>query len=354
MIFLFLLFGAIHCNEIIKPQLGYCVHDRYLKSLHSVFEPLSKKEKETGWGKEYQIASFFAKELDLYQAITAFKRAAIMIDDSLIERRREIDYQIINCYYLGGKYKEATEFFDHSLLANIEPSFKAFHDLLIVLYDSFSILKNDDRMKTVEIAMQTYYPNTKSKLEMSANLLQGNIEKIHDYAKNTTFHTEIASLEESLDIAFHDEHNGMMPIDPKVQKNIENKLNSLHHLQNCQEASSEILTQYSKERKSPFLASSLNAIAPGMGYLYLGQKQTALTAFLLNSVTSAAAYYFYTNKNLPAAILTLSFESGWYLGGIYGAHEEASFYNKRCFEKAAHYRMRDNKLYPVLMLTHGF
>ena len=55
-------------------------------------------------------------------------------------------------------------------------------------------------------------------------------------------------------------------------------------------------------------------------------------------LTLSTAYYFYQNDNLPASFLALGFESGWYFGGIYGAAEEAEFFNKRSFEKAAHFR----------------
>ena len=42
------------------------------------------------------------------------------------------------------------------------------------------------------------------------------------------------------------------------------------------------------------------------------------------------------------------------MGGILGAKEGATLYNERLFETSAHYHMRDHKLYPILMLHHGF
>ena len=59
--------------------MSYAVQDKYLLSLPSPFEPLSEEEKAQDWGKEIQIGFSFAHELDLYQAITAFKRAEFLL-----------------------------------------------------------------------------------------------------------------------------------------------------------------------------------------------------------------------------------------------------------------------------------
>jgi len=50
----------------------------------------------------------------------------------------------------------------------------------------------------------------------------------------------------------------------------------------------------------------------------------------------------------------LSFEAGWYFGGIYGAGEEAKYYNERVYEKEANALLNEKKLFPVLMLGHSF
>lgn len=351
---LFLSFCSLYGREILDPMLGYCVHDRYLQQMHSIFPKLSNAEKATDWGKEYLIGVYFAKELDLYQAITALKRASILIDDEYLTRRREIDYQIINAYYLGGKYEEAVRYFDGSLLANIEPSFPAFHDLLVILYDSLKNKKEEERASFMLKTMDKYFPFEKKKLEIGNAILTGDLDLIQKDLHDDSIETSIASLESSLDDGFFKEIAGEIQIDEALHTLSEEKLQALYHLKECKEAENAIFGEYTRVRKSPNVAAGLNAMLPGLGYLYLGQKQSALTAIMLNGLTIAASVYFFKNDNLPAAMLTLSFESGWYLGGIYGAKEEAQFYNKRMFEKAAHYRMRDHKLYPILMLRHGF
>ena len=102
------------------------------------------------------------------------------------------------------------------------------------------------------------------------------------------------------------------------------------------------------------MAQTLNAIIPGAGYLYLGQTQSAFTSFALNGLFLATAGYFVHEHNYAAALITLSFESGWYLGGIAGAKDAAKLYNERLYETHAHHHMRDQKLFPILMLNHGF
>ena len=73
---LFLVYSS--CQRVpdhIEPTLSYSVQDKYLLSLPSPFPPLTLEELSQAWGGEMQIGFRFAHELDLYQAITAFKRA---------------------------------------------------------------------------------------------------------------------------------------------------------------------------------------------------------------------------------------------------------------------------------------
>ncbi len=350
LLFCISLFGG----EIVSPKLGYFVHDMYLQQMHSILPPLTDEEKITDWGKEYEIGLYFARELDLYQAITAFKRASIVIPKNLLPRRREIDYLIINAYYLGGQYASLTAFFDHSLLANIEPTFPAFHDLLLILYDSLENQKEKERALRMLKTMEKHFPFEKKKLDLGGAILSGDIDLIGKNLDDKSIETSIASLETSLDSSFFDEAQGLLGLQDLTHQQTEEQLQNFYALKDCKEATLQIYNEYKKGKKNPNLAGGLNALLPGLGYLYLGQKQSALTALLLNGLTAGAAIYFYRNDNLAAALLTMSFESGWYFGGIIGAKEEAKFFNTRTFETAAHYRMRDHKLYPILMLRHGF
>ena len=354
MIYLLLFCVSLMAGEVLSPKLGYLVHDMYLQKMQSIFPPLIEDEKFADWGKEYEIGLYFARELDLYQAITAFKRASILIPKSLLSRRREIDYQIINAYYLGGQYSSATAFFDHSLLANIEPAFPAFHDLLVILYDSLKNQKEEEKAQRILTVMEKSFPFEKIKLDLGGAILSGDIDRICKTIHDPSIETSIAALESTLDSSFFEESTGEDGLEDQTHLQAEESLQNFYALRECKEATLQIYTEYEKHKKNPIVAGGLNALIPGLGYLYLGQKQSALTAFLLNGLTTLAAVVCFQNDNLPAALLAMSFESGWYFGGIYGAKEEALFFNTRTFEQSAHYRLRDYQLYPILMLRHGF
>jgi hypothetical protein len=354
MIYLALLFISFLGAETLSPKLGYFVQEIYMQQLDSPFAPLTEEERKTQWGKEYHIGLSFGKQLDLYQAITAFKRASILIPKDHFQRCREMDYHIIKAYYLGGQPQLATEFFEQSLLATIEPTFSAFHDLLVILYDAYTSQKEGEKSETILKVMEKTFPFEKEKLALTSSILSGDIDGLKSTLKNPSIDSLIASVETSLDSQFFEEtERGLISKEISYEKE-EQKLKELYALKECKKASDELYKEYLHHRKNPTLASGLNAILPGLGYLYLGQKQSALTALFINGLTTAAAVYFYKNDNLPAALLTLSFESGWYFGGIVGAKHEAEFFNTRVFEGAAHYRMRDHKLYPILMLRYGF
>src|SRR5689334_25227902 len=85
--------GCKRVGDQIEPTLSYSVQDKYLLSLSSPFLPLTEEEKAEDWGKEMQIGFGFAHELDLYQAMTAFKRAEFLIPQTEKERLVEIQYE---------------------------------------------------------------------------------------------------------------------------------------------------------------------------------------------------------------------------------------------------------------------
>src|SRR5690606_15835888 len=115
-----------------------------------------------------------------------------------------------------------------------------------------------------------------------------------------------------------------------------------------------LLVSYQVQKKSVATAQFLNALVPGAGYLYIGQRKSALTALLLNGLFIAAATQFFLHDHIAAGIITTGFEAGWYFGGIYGAGEEAKYYNERLYEKTASVVLNEYKLFPVLMLDHAF
>ena len=105
--------------------------------MSSAFPPLNQEEESEDFGKELRIALVFAKEFDLYRAVTSFKRALILIPKNHITRVQQIEYSIMECYYLAMKYQEVIDTFETSHLLEVKPGFKAFGQLLVLLYDSY-------------------------------------------------------------------------------------------------------------------------------------------------------------------------------------------------------------------------
>lgn len=301
---LFLLLLSAGCFRVqteLEPQLSYTVQDRYLKQLPSAFPPLTLAEKTQAWSQEFQIGQGFAHDLDLYSAVTSFKRANYL--NPPLERKEELYYDILFSYYLGKKYPEVLDTFEHGALRHVAPSFPTYHDLLVILYDTDLQLNQMEKGERILNHMQERYPETAEKLKLSGDLIKGNLEALE---KNSN---------------------------PDIQT---------------------LLTQYKASMKSVGTARALNALLPGAGYYYIGQKQSALTAFLLNGLFIWASVHFFQKGDLAAGIITTSFETGWYFGGIYGVGLEAKLYNERLYEQLATPLMNEKRLFPILMLNYAF
>jgi hypothetical protein len=300
--FLFLT-GCFRVGEELEPQLNSTVQDRHFKSLPSPFPPLSPHEASQEWGREERIGLGFAHELDLYQALTSFKRASFLAPPA--DHLLQLDYNILLCYYLGRKYAEALYTFESTPLRSQTPSFTPHQDLGIILYDSYLNLYEDEKADQILQYLQTTYPPVGQKLSLSKLLLAGDIAALKHEAPT---HPDIATL----------------------------------------------LSNYNQQKKSTTTAQLLNTFVPGTGYLYVGQTQSAITAFLLNGLFIWASCYFFQHGNTAAGIIFTSIEAGWYFGGIYGAGQEAKFYNERVYERLATPMMNEGRYFPILMLNYGF
>jgi len=111
---------------------------------------------------------------------------------------------------------------------------------------------------------------------------------------------------------------------------------------------------YEDNKKSIAKAQLLNAICPGTGYLYIGQKRSFITAFLINSLFIAASYEFFHHGYTAAGIISSSIEAGWYFGGIYGAGEETKYYNEKLYDSQVTSFMNQNGLFPIYMIKFYF
>lgn len=311
----FMTIGLISClascqptYQRMEPVIVYPESTSEVSELPSPFPPLTEEELNEDWGKELSIADTFARELDLYRAITCYKRALILLPEEAIERELQIKYDLILCYYLGQKYQEAVNLFEESELTNINPLFPAFSNLLLILYDSYSQLRQEDKANQVWQLIDKCSPETATDLTLYSIIKKG----------------ELAQVEEAI---------------------------SSHR---NQEKMQETLAVYYQHAKSPKKARTLNAILPGAGYYYIGQKKSALTSFLINTLFTAAAYQFFDRGYWAAGLITTSLELGWYLGGINGAGLEAEEFNTHLYEGAGKKILIDNALFPILMFETSF
>jgi len=284
----------------IEPHVWCGVPECMAEKLPPPFADLSQDELRTSWGKEYFIGQAFAREADYYRAITAYKRAIILIPRGS-ERRIELQYSIFKAYVWGRKFDLAKEAFESSDLSLLNASFCAFNELLLLLYTTYEELGDCEKADKIRCLIETQNPEMGDKLNLYEALKLGKLECIQN--------------------------------EPLVEP---------------------LQCFYSFEKKSPAKAQMLNAFLPGAGYAYIGQKNTAITAFLINALFIGAAYEFFKHHNVPAAVITLSFESGWYFGGIYGGGLAAKEYNERLYETNIHPFLVKNGLYPTLMFTTSF
>ena len=300
--------GCYRVPDKIDPEVNFVVQDTYLKQLPPAFPPLSLSEKASPWGQEYLIAQKFAEKLDLYRAITTFKRAEFLLPKDDHSRLPEIQYQILLSYYLGKRYEEAVSEFVHSDLYGATKEFPAYHDLLIIMYESYLEIGDAQKADYILKIIGHHYPDTAKRLEISTALIDGDLKKLCMIQKEDPSKTYI----------------------------------------------SDLLETYESKKKSVKKAQTFNAILPGAGFLYVGQKQSALTSFLLNGLFIWASVHFYMKGNYAAGAIFTSFETGWYFGGIYGAGESAKLYNERLYEEHAYPILNKHGGFPVLMLRFGF
>lgn len=304
-----LFFSA--CSQIgqdFAPSIQQSPGKTELRSLGSAFSSLTTEEKATDWGREFLFGISFARDLDFYRAITCFKRALVLIPEDNLGRSLQAHYHIIQSYYWGGKYKEVTEVFQESPLQRASPSFPAYQDLLIMLRHSYEAQGRGDEALRMEKLLKKEDPDKARDQKLSSALRRGDMDTALSLAAE---HPRGSAAESTLN-AFE-----------------------------CQ-------------RLSVQKARTLNALLPGAGYLYVGQTQAAVTSFALNTLFIAASYYFFKEGNWAAGVITLSFEGGWYFGGINGAGIAASEYNEKVYESLTGDLLWREKWFPLFTLQFSF
>lgn len=114
------------------------------------------------------------------------------------------------------------------------------------------------------------------------------------------------------------------------------------------------ISSYAREAKSETTARLFNALLPGAGYLYVGQKETALTALTVNALFIWACYQLFHQGQTAAGLIAASLEAGWYIGGINGAGLAAREWNERLYEGKGKAFLVEKRAFPLLQLSHAF
>lgn len=295
-----------HPKEIQREKRGFCHIPDHFSS--SPFSHLTEAEMATEWGKEYFLALCFAKDFDLFRAITGFKRALWLLPHENQQRRLEMEYNVALSYFLGGKFVEVAFAVESTDLVCVDETFPAFEDLLLILYESYQQLGKLEHAAHILKLIEKEEPDIAGKLSLLSMV------------KQADFNALCRQSEEDASKAYLE----------------------------------KIVCGYQKQAKSIRKAQLLNAVVPGSGYWYVGQRSTAVTAFIINSLFIAASAHFLTHHNIAAGLITLSLEGGWYFGGITGAGFAAKYYNEQLYCNFANKIAQKESYFPLMMLKYTF
>ncbi len=296
-----LLCACTLSQDILPGKVTYSVKKSDMDRLVSPLPPLESGEVEEAWAREFLVGKSFARDLDFYRAITAFKRALVLMPEAVVQRRMEVQYNVVVSYYCARKYIEVVKVFESSWLSNATETFPAYEDLLTILYESYNQMGYEGKAAAVLRLLEKENMEKARRLPLSLALVRQDIQTVSD--------------------------SGKLP---------------------------NLIDLYKKKMKSPATARTLSAIFPGAGYYYAGQKHTAITSFILNTLFITAAVHAYDRGDVALGIILTGFEAGWYFGGINGTGIAAQQYNHNLFSKEASQVMEREKWFPVLTLRYAF
>lgn len=301
-------YGCQPSSCLFEPTICPTVPPYTIERLPSPFTELSTQERNQDWGKELHLGKAFARQQDFYRAITCFKRALILIPGRNDARRMEIEYEIFFAYYVANKYQEAIDAYETSHLPRISGDFPAVRELLMALYDVY--MQTEQTCKAYQILDQITLLDQclAAHLKIETAIVEADFPVITETATSDSAPSGLA----------------------------------------------DFLDMYEINTKSVTKAKFLNAVLPGAGYYYVGQKKTALTSFLINALFIGASYQLYERGYIPAAIILTSLEMGWYFGGINGAGMAANEYNLCLYQRLGSDFLNQNRLFPILMIQKGF
>tara|TARA_B100001971_G_C18234528_1_gene566252 strand:+ start:609 stop:1436 length:828 start_codon:yes stop_codon:yes gene_type:complete len=115
-------------------------------------------------------------------------------------------------------------------------------------------------------------------------------------------------------------------------KSILNNINQSSSLHKKTTETKELIKEFeNSSQNNPSLAAGLNAIFPGLGYMYLGLIQTGISTLFVESLFGYITYQSFKQNNTAGLGFGGTLFSGFYLGSIYGAKQQAIKKNNRLY-----------------------
>lgn len=242
---------------------------------------------------EYQIANSFLLERSLSPTLTGFKKALILSQDK--KDASMCEYGLIYSYFLAKKWTQLKAMYTSDALLILDQSAPYFKDALIMFFIALREEKTPFLLQDLERCLKQDV-TLRDKLEKYESLLSLNQSKLVDQKELNVF---------------------------------------LAH------------------KKSSKVACFFNLLIPGSGYGYLGQWQSALTAFILLGLLMWALYTSTRQKQLALSFLLLSIFSGFYWGSIVGVAQSTKFYNQTLYSAVFDPLMKKEALYPEMWIQYA-
>jgi hypothetical protein len=195
---------------------------------------------------EYSVAKSFLYEKSLNPALSSFKRAYFL--SKTLEEKSAATYGLIFTYFLAKKWDHLQSLYTSGVLDQLDEKAPYFKDALWMFY----IALKDKQLPFVTQNLKT-----------------------------------------------------CLAQDPAIAKKL-SEFESISTASFSSSAFSPLYTTYLHTQKSSIKAGLFNLTLPGSGYLYLGQKQTALTCFVVLSLLLGALYSCLMHKQKAAACLVFS------------------------------------------------
>lgn len=270
---------------------------------------LQESEKNLPWGLEYFLGKQFAKQADYYRAATCFHRSLLLLPPES-SYYPVLFHALVLTYSMAGKYEEITSLYERC--------------------------KGDLRVSDPKLALdcigllsEAYYYQDKT---LDAEKLIAQLPKSEVQAQTLPLFLALSSNKEQ---CFSEAEKASSGLSEAMKKDV-----------------SSIAKLYSASKKHPETAATLNAILPGAGYAYVRQYQTAATALLFNGLFIAATCQLCAAHQVAAGLIAGGFETGWYAGGIMGAHMAAYTYNDTLRSQLISEFLHKYKLFPLEQLHY--